>query len=163
MGLLCQDLMYEGNHVVSPKTTVKEAFFIIKKTGVRYLPVVEDEIYKGVFTSPTLIKLLLPQALTIDLAGKNTDNALSNLSFYNINHDDFKERISHLDKEFVIDYLSDPELIPVAEPKTPIMEGILLLHKYKRHVILAEKETGKYHGVLTINSVLENIFIESEL
>ncbi len=159
MTLTCRDVMLAEPVLLSPDDSVEKAFKLICEHGMRYLPVVDaDGIYVGVFTSPTLIKLLLPSSLTIKVGGMDTDKGLKNLGFYHMDKEDFMEKSKDLHLEKVVDNLSNPKNIPLTHPDTPIMEGILLLHNYKRHVILVEEETNKFIGVLTIKSVLNSIF-----
>lgn len=161
MTLTCRDVMLEQPVLLSPDDTVEKAFKLIRQHGMRYLPVVDDNgKYLGVFTSATLIRLLLPPSMTIKIGGMDTDKGLKNLGFYHMDKADFAEVSTRLKNINVIDNLSDVKNIPVTSPDTSLMEGILLLHNYKRHVILAEPDSHKFVGVLTIKSVLSHIFAD---
>ncbi len=151
----------EAQVTLHPDDTISKAFQLMRKQGMRFLPVVDDAgHYIGVFTSPTLIRLMLPRALTIDLGGKDSHKGLTDLSFFNLDQESFFESLDEVKDHPVKDYLSDPKDIPTATPDTPIMEGILLLHRFKRHVILIEPGSRKFVGVLSINSSLCHIFDE---
>ncbi len=160
MNLTCKDVMNENQITVKPETNVVEAFNLIRKYKVRYLPVLEDDgTYIGVFTSPTLIKMMLPAAATIKLTGNQSSAmVVDNLNFFEIEAEDFAERLDYLVNEKVGDHLSKKRNIPIVSPNKGIMDGVMLLHKYKRHLILVEPETRKFVGVLTINSVLSHLF-----
>ncbi len=159
MTLTCRDVMLENPVLLSPEDTVEKAFKLICTHGMRYLPVVDsDGKYIGVFTSATLIRLLLPSSMTIEIAGMDTDKGLKNLGFYHMGREDFLEKSQELKDEKVTDNLSHEKNIPVTSPDTPVMDGVLLLHNYKRHVILVEPESRKFVGVVTIKSVLSHIF-----
>ncbi|PID63481.1 MAG: hypothetical protein CR974_01820 [Gammaproteobacteria bacterium] len=159
--LTCRDLMLQDQVTLHPEDTVSKAFRLMRSKGMRFLPVVDDHgQYVGVFTSPTLIRLLLPPAVTIDVGGKNLHKGLNDLKFFNMSKEKFSEALDGVKGDAVKNYLSDPDNIPVTHPDTPIMEGILLLHKHKRHVILVEPDTRQFVGVLSINSSLRNIFDE---
>lgn len=159
MSLTCKDLMRPNQVTLSPDDTVITAFKLILEHGMRFLPVVDNTgRYLGVFTSPTLIKLLLPRAMTIELGGKDAHKGLNNLGFFNIGEADFHQSLTDIKDEKVINHLSEKSNIPVVAPDTPIMEGVLLLHQYKRHVILVEPDTDKFVGVLSINAVLQKVF-----
>ncbi len=160
--LTCQDLMHNENEqiVLRPDDTVSKAFQLMRKKGMRFLPVVEENgQYVGVFTSPTLIRLMLPRAVTLGLGSKNSNQVIG-LNFYNLDKDSFTESLQEVKNDLVKNHLSDPKNIPVTAPNTPIMEGILLLHKYKRHVILVDPDSNQFVGVLSINAALRNIFEE---
>ena len=74
---------------------------------------------------------------------------------------DFDAQLERLKGEKVSDYLSDPTNIPVAAPDTPVMEGIFLIYKYKRHVILVDPDTGRFVGTVSANSLLGHVFSDS--
>lgn len=161
MTLTCKDVMVENQCILRPTDTVSTAFRLMRTKGVRFLPVVaEDGTYVGVFTSPTLIKLLLPRAITIQMSGKDS-KSLSNLGFYNVDEETFHDSLAEEKDEPVINHLSDPDNIPLVAPDTSVMEGVLLLHKYKRHVILVDPDSNRFIGVLSINSVLKKMFDEN--
>lgn len=163
MSLTCKDVMGAEQATLRPTDTVSTAFRLMRKKGIRFLPVVDtDGTYVGVFTSPTLIKLLLPRAMTIQMSGKDS-KGLSNLGFYNVDEETFHHSLAEEKDEPVINHLSDPDNIPLVAPETPVMEGVLLLHKYKRHVIVVEPETNHFVGVVSINSMLKKMFDEDHL
>lgn len=158
MALTCQDVMVspERQLTIGPDTSVRDAFQVFKKHRARFLPVVDaNGTYLGVFTAPTLLKLLLPKAATI---GLNTDSmrvSLEGLGFMSLSKDDFETRLEHLRDELVKDNMSNPANIPVTAPQTPIMEGIFLYYKFKRHVVLVDPDSGKFVGTVSSNSLLE--------
>lgn len=160
MSLTCKQVMLSEQVTLKPDDTVSKAFNLMHQNGMRFLPVIDDDgRYMGVFTSPTLIRLLLPAAMTIQMSGKKA-KGLHNLGFYSLDQADLKASLSEVKDEKVSKHLSKPENIPVIAPDTSIMEGILLLHQYKRHVILVEPETNQFVGVLSINAVLRTVFDE---
>lgn len=163
MGLTCFDVMVAPafQHTVLPDATVATAFNIMRRSRARFLPVVDaNGKYVGVFTAPTLMKLMLPKAATIAMGSDGGSGRIGNLSFMNLSKEDFDAQVARLKDEKVIDNLSDPENIPVAAPDTPVMEGIFLIYKYKRHVILVEPKTGRFVGTVSPNSLLDHVFSE---
>lgn len=162
MTLTCRDVMVPPHKqkTVDPGESVATAFNIIRESRARFLPVVDqDGRYVGVFTAPTLLKLILPKAATI---GRHSDSGIGkmdNLSFLNLSKEDFTTQIERLKTEKVIDNMSQPENIPIAPPETPVMTGILLIHKYKRHLILVEPDTDRFVGTVSANSLMENVLV----
>ncbi|MEE2943564.1 CBS domain-containing protein [Cognatishimia activa] len=141
---------------VKPDTSVRDAFQLFKQHRARFLPVVDDNgIYHGVFTAPTLLKLLLPKAATIGMNLESTRVPIGSLGFMSLTKEDFAEQLDALRDENVRDNMSSPVNIPVVAPTTPIMEGIFLYYKYKRHVVLVDPDTGRFVGTLSSNSLLE--------
>ena len=158
MGLTCYDVMVppEVQKTILPDESVATAFNIIRRSRARFLPVVDsDGTYVGVFTAPTLLKLILPKAATIGLNDDASRVAIDSLSFMNLTRDDFEQQLDRLKTEKVRDNMSRPSNIPVAAPDTPVMEGIFLIYKYKRHVILVEPETNRFVGTVSANSLLD--------
>lgn len=164
MGLRCYDVMVppEHQHTIHPDESVATAFAIIRQSKARFLPVIDkDGKYLGVFTAPTLMKLLLPKAATIEMGPEAARGQLDNLRFMSLSKADFDAQLERLKGEKVSDYLSDPTNIPVAAPDTPVMEGIFLIYKYKRHVILVDPDTGRFVGTVSANSLLGHVFSDS--
>ncbi|MEQ9694822.1 CBS domain-containing protein [Shimia sp. SDUM112013] len=160
MGLTCFDVMVppENQLTIHPDESVATAFQMIRHSRARFLPVVDENgKYVGVFTAPTLLKLILPSAATIGLNSETTRAGIGSLSFMNLSKEDFDARIAQLKFEKVSDNLSNPDNIPVAAPDTPVMEGVFLIYKYKRHVILVDPETGKFVGTVCSNSLLDSV------
>lgn len=163
MTLTCKDVMVEDQCILRPTDTVSKAFRLTRQKGIRFLPVVEEDgTYVGVFTSPTLIKLLLPRAMTIQMSGKDS-KSLSNLGFYNVDEETFHHALAEEKDEPVVNHLSDPSNIPLLAPDTSVMEGVLMLHKYKRHVILVKPDSNQFVGVVSINSMLKKMFDEDHV
>lgn len=160
MGLTCFDVMVppEQQHTILPDESVAKAFQIIKSSRARFLPVVErDGTYVGVFTAPTLLKLILPKAATIGMSSETARVPIEHLGFMSLTKADFDAQLERLRHEKVSDNLSNPANIPVTAPDTPVMEGIFLVWKYKRHVILVEPRTNRFVGTVSANSLLDHI------
>lgn len=116
MGLSCRDVMVPPHiqRTVDPGESVATAFNIIKESKARFLPVVDAEgTYCGVFTAPTLLRLILPKAATIDLFSDSARMNLSHLNFLNLSKEDFDGQIEGLKHEKVANNMSRPENIPV--------------------------------------------------
>ncbi|WP_171060878.1 HPP family protein [Poseidonocella sp. HB161398] len=167
MGLTCADVMVppENQKTIHPDASVATAFNMIKASRARFLPVVDDEgRYLGVFSAPTLLKLILPKASTIDMGGAfGSSGKLDNLRFFSLSKEDFIAQLARLKDEKVSDNMSRPENIPVAAPDTPVMEGIHLIYKYKRHVMLVEPGTGRFVGTVSANSLLDQVLGSAEI
>lgn len=160
MGLTCQDVMVNTDiqKTIHPNESVATAFEIIKNCRARFLPVVDENgIYHGVFSAPTLVKLLLPSAALIGAASKTSRVPLGNLSFMQLSQEDFTEQLEQLRDKKVSENMSDPNNIPVAAPTTPILEGIFLIHKFKRHVMLVDPKTQRFVGTVSANSLLDHV------
>ncbi len=158
MGLTCFDVMVDPavQNTIHPEESVATAFNIIRDSRIRFLPVVDHKgKYLGVFTAPTLLKMILPRAALIGFEASRMP--LDHLGFMSLSQADFETRLRQLREEKVGDNMSNPRNIPVAAPDTPVMEGIFLIHQYKRHVILVEPQTNRFVGTLSANSLLDHV------
>lgn len=158
MGLTCRDVMVPHEHqkTIHPDASVAEAYAIFKETRIRFLPVVKDDgTYLGVFTSPTLMRMLLPQAVTIGRSDSDM-SAMQNIGFMSLSQENFEERVASFKDEHVVDNMSNPDNIPVASPEDPILHGIFMIYKFKRHLMLLETGTQKFVGTVSANSVLDH-------
>ncbi|PIE36458.1 MAG: hypothetical protein CSA54_04355 [Gammaproteobacteria bacterium] len=137
---------------------IATAFSIIREKRSRFLPVINDDgSYVGVFSAPTLLKLILPRAVTIDMVRDNSRLHLSHLQFMRLTRADFHAQLDHLKNEKVSDHLSNPDNIPVAAPDTPVMEGIFMIYKFKRHLMLVDPDNQQFVGSVSPNSLLANV------
>ncbi|WP_172329159.1 HPP family protein [Mangrovicoccus sp. HB161399] len=166
MGLTCADVMVppENQKTIHPDASVATAFNMIKSSRARFLPVVDDDgRYVGVFSAPTLLKMILPKAATIDMGSNAFSGKLDNLKFFSLSKEDFIAQLERLKDETVRENMSRPENIPIAAPDTPVMEGIFLIYKYKRHVMLVEPKTGRFVGTVSANSLLDQVLGSTEI
>lgn len=160
MGLTCADVMVSPDlqKTIHPDASVADALELLKKHRARFIPVVDDAgKYCGVFSAPTMLKLLLPKAATI---GLNTDSmrvSMDHLGFMNLDRQHFSEQVKNLKAEKVSENMSNPSNIPVTAPNTPIMEGIFLAYKFKRHVMLVEPSSKRFVGTVSANSLLDKV------
>jgi|GEM_PF-3029766 len=160
MALTCRDALEKNTITLKPDDPVSKAFELIKIRGIRFLPVIADDgTYVGVFTSSTLARLLLPQALTINIGSGGMETVgLNNLAFYNLSKEDFHQSLAAVKDEKLKDHLSNPDNIPVVDADCSLMDGILTIYQYKRHAIVIEPGTNKFAGLLSVNAIMESIF-----
>ncbi|WP_136443639.1 HPP family protein [Pacificoceanicola onchidii] len=158
--LTCLDAMLptDRQRTISPDATVFDAFHVLRESRARFLPVVEDNgTYRGVFTAPTLLSMLLPRAASISVTGNADKTNFDNLRFLTLDKSDLDAQIERLKEETVCEHMSDPENIPTTAPETPLMEAILMIYRYKRHVILVEPETNRFVGTVSANAIFDRI------
>ncbi len=160
MGLTCRDVMVPPHiqKTVNPGASVASALLIIKESRARFLPVVADNgQYIGVFSAPTLLRMILPKAITIDLFNDASRVGLEQLAFMKLSKSDFEAQVAKLKDEMVQDNMSRPENIPVVAPDTPVMEGVLQIYKFKRHLMLVEPDTKQFIGTVSSNSLIDEV------
>lgn len=148
----CADIMIPQPVILRPDITLNEAFNKIHNIGVRYLPVVNEEgDFVGIFSSMTLIKLLLPSSVSITGGSNPLD-----LAFMYNSIEELREKLEERGHEPITDYILTDNL-PVCTPKTSIMEALNILYKNHYHVVITAPNSKKFLGVVTINGVLDQI------
>lgn len=149
----CNDIMLTSPIVLRPEQTLLEALNTIHNIGVRYLPVVDEEgNFVGIFSSLTLMRLLLPQTFSIGM-GKNPVD----LNFMRISIEELREHLDSRSAETISSHIITED-IPTLTPKSSIMEAIHLLHAHHAHVIITESDNSrKFVGIVTINGLLNHL------
>lgn len=155
----CTEIMVKNPVVLRPSMKVREVVPLVLKVGTRYLPVVdEDGLFVGIFSSMTLIKHLLPHSVSLK-KGKNPFE----LTFMQSSIGELSERLHMIiDDEIVHHILQDFDKMPVCTPETSMMEALNLLYKHHYHVVVLEKGSRRFLGVITIRGALEAIYCECE-
>lgn len=148
----CRDIMLTNPVVLRPDQTLLQALHIIHGRGVRYLPVVDDAgNFVGIFSSLTLMRLLLPQTFSIKMGKMPVD-----LNFMRTSLEEVRERLGEISHETIGNHVIRED-IPTCTPDSSIMEAIHLLHAHHAHVIITEPGSRKFAGIVTINGLLDHV------
>lgn len=148
----CMDVLLESPIILNFHDTLHHATEALLKAHVRFLPVIDDTgKFQGIFSSLSIIKLLLPQAVRINMGKELVD-----LNFMKNTLTEFKERYDRISEEPLAHYITRDEKI-ICSPNSSIMEVLLILYKSQAHAIVVEPETQKFIGVITIRSVIDKI------
>ena len=101
MNYTCRDIMIDHPLTLHPAMTIAEAFEVIHHRGVRYFPVVDDAgDFVGIFSSMSLIELLLPRGITANPArGKK----LPELDFMKTTVEELRSRLRERGQEPITD------------------------------------------------------------
>lgn len=147
----CADILTPNPILLHPKTTLLEALNTIRHAGVRYLPVVDEHNeFKGIFSSLTLLTLLLPSTMSI-----NMGTPLVDLNFMTTNLEELREQLSHCQHEPVSNHLTSK--LSTLTPQSTIMEAIHLLYDKHAHVVVLQPNSQQFVGIITINTLLSAI------
>lgn len=153
----CRDIMLTQPVVLRPEQTLLEALHTIHHRGVRYLPVVDDAgNFVGIFSSLTLMRLLLPQTFSIKMGKMPVD-----LNFMRTSIEELRERLAAVGHESISQHIIRED-IPTCTPDSSIMEAIHLLHAHHAHVIITEPGSRKFVGIVTINGLLDYVLNANE-
>lgn len=148
----CRDIMTENPTTLRPEQTLHEALEAIHNSGKRYLSVVDEYgDFVGIFSSMTLLKRLLPRSVSIDMGRKMVD-----LNFMKTNIEELQEMLDKIGHEPVKDHLINRK-IPTCSPDDSIMEALFLLHQHHAHVIVTEKDSQRFLGIISINGLLDTL------
>lgn len=148
----CASIMIPDPVTLRPDITLAEAVAIMRKVRSRYLPVVDaNGDYIGGFSSMRIIKLLLPQSVSIK-AGKNPFE----LNFMNTTVEELQERLGERAQEPITEHILLDKL-QVCTPQTSLMEVLNLLYKHHYHIVVCEPNSRRFVGVVSIGGVLDHI------
>lgn len=148
----CSEVMIRTPVTLKPEATLLEALDTIHGIGVRYLPVVDvNNDFIGIFSSLTLLTTLLPSSISINMGKRMVD-----LGFMKTNIKELREELVARKDEGIIDHIIKNDITTV-NPDSSIMEAIHLLHEKKAHVIVLEPDSRQFVGIVTINSLLDQI------
>lgn len=148
----CQDILITNPTILRPNHTLAQALQALQKEHVRYLPVVDEQgDFVGLFSSLTLITLLLPQTISMDLG-----IPAAGLNFMTTSTEELHHRLQDLSDKPISEYITHTDL-SVCHPESSIMEAIYLLHKFHSHVMITEKDSRRFVGIVSINSILNAI------
>lgn len=148
----CIDILAPSPIILKINDSLREAAEALVHEHVRFLPVVDETgKFQGLFSSLTIIKMLLPQAMRLNMGKELVD-----LSFMRTGLSELRERYNKLAEEPLMQYITrDPSVI--CTPDTSIMEILLILHKSQSHAFVVEPDSQKLIGVITVRSVLSKL------
>jgi CBS domain-containing protein len=147
--MTAQTIMNPNPVTLRPTDTVGTATEYILNHHLRHLPIVDENgRYLGIFGIYSLLRLILPQAATVE-------GGLEDISFLHGPLSDLGKRLRHVEGESVMKGLRQD--IPLVHPETPLMETVLLLLRARIALPVVEKETGRLAGIISSWGALEKI------
>lgn len=144
----CHAAIVEKNLTFSPEDSVEKALSVMEENNCRSIPVVGDDgQVVGVFSIRSLLKNLLPVSVAVndgvqlDLTVKVAPGVAKRL-----------RKVAGL----TVGELMERK-IAVVHPDTPIWEGVNLIVQYGEPLTVIEQETGKFAGVISERSLLDEL------
>lgn len=151
MKTLCSHIMVKDPVTLQPDCTFRQALFIAQEHNVRYLPVVDDnQRFLGLFSSLTLLNLLLPQAVSINMGKKPVD-----LNFMRTSIANLQEQLDEIGHQPIFRHLITD--VPTCHADSSIMEAIHILHNHHTHVVITDKATNRFLGIITIKVLVNHL------
>lgn len=148
----CADVMIPNPATLHPNMTLGEAVAKLLDVRVRYLPVVDDNgDFVGTFSSMTVIRMLLPQSVSIK-EGKNPFE----LSFMHTTVEELQARLGERGNDPIAAHIQE-EKLKICTPDTGMMEAINLLYKHHYQLVVCEPNSRKFLGVVSISGVLRHV------
>jgi predicted transcriptional regulator len=135
---------------IRPDQTVGEALAIFKDRSIRNVPVVDkDGKFVGLFGLQQVLLNLLPKAASME-------QGLGNLSFVHDAAPGIAKRLRKLEKCKVSEFMNkEPHL---AHCDTSTIEALRLMAKHGSPVVVTQKETGAFKGIISRKSLLDNLY-----
>lgn len=135
--------------VTTPDQTVTQALKIMDENRIRRLPVIdENRQYLGSISLRTILRKLLPAAVTME-------EGIKNLEFLRGADKDISDRLDVLSRKTVSEIMATE--ITRAHTDTSLWEAIRILVYDNSPVPVVEEDTNKFVGILTFQSVLEEL------
>lgn len=144
----CHSAMIEKPTTISPDETVEKVLKLMKKKKVEYVPVVDGKgVVQGLFSYEVLLKNLLP----VSLAGSDG----LNLGVTVRAAPGIAKRLKKVEALPVADFMK--RKVKAVFPETPIWEGVNHLVMHGPPLLVVENESGKLVGLITGESILEEL------
>lgn len=144
----CSSAIVQSPVVLSPNESVEKALSVMKKKSCRFAPVVDEQgKIVGVFSIQALLKNLLPVSVALsdgiqfDVTVKAAPGVAKRL-----------KNVALLSVETLME-----RKVIMVHPETPIWEGVSLIAQHAVPVIVAEHETGKFLGMISEQSLLDEL------
>lgn len=151
MKTLCEHIMVKDPVTLQPDCTFNQALAIAQECSVRYLPVVDENgRFLGLFSTLTLLNLLLPQAVSINMGKKLVD-----LNFMRTSMDALRAKLGEIGDELIGKHLLTD--VPICHADSSIMEAIHILHNHHTHVVVTDKATNRLLGIITIKTLVRHL------
>lgn len=144
----CHAAMNKDALTVSPEQEVGEVLALMKKKKVTSAAVVDDKhVLQGVFSIQILFKNLLPVSVSM-AGGLQADIAIQAAP-------GIAKRLKKVEALPVSDLMN--RKFDAVYPETPTWEGVNYITQHGPPLMVIEKETGKFLGLINYESALEEI------
>ncbi len=143
----CLDASVKEVISLKPDTTVQEAMEIFKEQNVRSIPVIDKEnIFLGMFSLRRVLLKLLPRSVTME-------DGLENLDFVRGAAPNISKRLKEL-YPLAVSEVMDTK-VTTLEPNTALWEAARVMALYGSPIVLANKETREFEGLISRQTLLE--------
>lgn len=149
--MTCQTVMLQKPVTVRDSDSLTQALDTLFAHRIKSVPVIDSEhIYRGLFGIHTLVRVLLPRAATL-----NEGSGLTDLAFVHDTLDNLKDRLTQRLPESVLAF-TDTSFAPLA-PTVSLLETLLLLHRHRHSLPVADPATGRLLGIVTYWEMLARL------
>jgi len=143
--------MLQNPVTVRDSDSLSQAVDTLFEHRIKSVPVIDSQqVYRGLFGIHTLVRVLLPRAATLD-----EGSGLTDLAFVHNTLDTLKDRLAQRMSESVLTF-SDASLAPLA-PTVSLLETLLLLHRHRHSLPVADPATGRLLGIVTYWEMLARL------
>ncbi len=145
----CENAMITEVVTATADMTVEEVIKLMHDHNIRMVPVLEkDGTLMGVFGNRHLMKNLLPVSVTME-------DGLQRLDFIAGATPGVAKRLRKL-KPQKVGTLVEKEIM-VVRPDTSTWEGVRLIAKYGMPLPVVEKNSGKFLGIISEQSLIDEL------
>ncbi len=149
--ITCADLMLTNCVTLPPRTSLGEAVQIIHNSGIRYLPVVDEQgNFVGIFSSLAVLRQLLPTSSQVCMGIQPND-----YNFMRTSAPDLQDRFRQFSQVPVTEYLERNYIR--CEPNHSLMATIFQITTHHTHAVVCERNTDRFLGIITINRIFDTL------
>lgn len=146
----CTRAMVSDVTTVTPDKTVEEVLEIFKEKSIRNVPVVDkDGTFLGLMGLHQILLALLPKAVTMQ-------HGLEDLSFVVGAAPGIAKKLRKMHGVAVSEIMNkNPS---VAHCETSTIESLRIMSMEGSPVVVTEKETGKFKGIISRKTLLDDLY-----
>ncbi len=149
--ITCADLMLTNCVTLTPETSLAQAVQIIHNSGIRYLPVVDNQgNFVGIFSSLAVLRQLLPTSSQVCMGIQPND-----YNFMRTSVSDLQDRFRQFSQFPVTEYLEKNYIR--CEPNHSLMSTIFQIAVHHTHAVVCKENTDIFLGIITINRIFDTL------
>ncbi len=130
--------------------TVAEAVSLIEQRHIRAVPVLDGEKWVGLFSLKSIIRSVLPVGLTV-----GADEDMPNMGFIHGLTDDFSSKLAELGASKAGDVMGTDSV--TIDLETSTTEALRLLYTNGSPLMVVNKETDHFEGIVTEQSMIQHL------
>lgn len=149
LAMPCRDAYIANPIILKGSATFDEALAVVEGHNIRSAPVVDTEgQFLGLFGGRSTFKALLPVSVTME-------GGLNNIDFFLGASAGIAKKLKKIGTHPILEYLD--QKAEVGYPDMPIVEAMRLMIKQGSPLVIVDRETGVFKGIVSEQSIMTSI------